>query len=470
MNIDFERVLGRSPNPYVILDSELRIVWANDAYLRVTVREREDIVGRGMFEAFPSEGDSHRQLKSSFERVLETAEPDEIAHIRYDIPNARGGFDTHVWSATHTPFCGEDGNVEYILQHTVEITEMDKLRRMRDATGVLKRAEAVERRYQGVSEEAERLRTLLEQAPGFVAILEGSDHRFVMANAAYRRLIGERDLIGRTVAEALPEVIDQGFVDILDQVYASGRPYFGEREKVMLQAPGSDDLHQRHLEFIFQPIQGTDGVRGVFVQGHDVTEEVAAEEHQRILINELNHRVKNTLAVVQGLAQQSFGRSRSDTSLGDFTARLSSLARAHNLLTERNWEAADLETIVRGSLDATFGMDQSRYSLAGPPVVLKPQAAVALAMVVHELATNAMKYGSLSADDGTVDVAWSTDRKEDKVNLQLVWSERNGPAVAEPDTTGFGSRLIRRGLGGSGDRTTLEFRRSGLHCTIEGSV
>ena len=161
MNLDFESVLARSPNPYVILDASLVIQWANAAYLSATESRWDEIKQRGIFEAFPSEGESYRQLKSSFDRVLETGEADEIARIPYNIPNAQGGFDTHIWSATHTPFLDENGDVEYILQHTVRITGLEQSGSERDAASVARRAEAVEERYRGASKELDRFRSLL---------------------------------------------------------------------------------------------------------------------------------------------------------------------------------------------------------------------------------------------------------------------------------------------------------------------
>lgn len=470
MSINFQRVLAHSPNPYVILDPSLTILWANNAYLAVTGRKLGEIEGKGMFEAFPSEGESHRQLKSSFERVLATGEPDEIAHIPYQIPNAEGGYDTHVWSATHVPFLDGEGAVEYILQHTVQITGMEESGFERDAAGVARRAEAVEQRYQGATKQLERFRALLEQAPGFVAVVSGRSHRFIMANAAYRQLVGQRELVGKTVAEALPEIIDQGFVTLLDKVLEEDRPYFGKKERVLLKTRDSDELEARFLEFIYQPIHGAEGFHGVLVQGHDVTEEVAFEEHQRILINELNHRVKNTLAVVQGLAQQSFRNDDGARGLEVFTDRISALASAHNLLTERSWESADLRTIVEGSLEATAGLDFARYSLEGPSVVLDPQAAVALSMVVHELSTNALKYGALSNEEGTINISWTTEDAGKDTSLIIDWEERGGPVVHEPSKGGFGTRLIKRGFGNPRSCTQIDYRRSGLHCRIEGKI
>ena len=468
MTLDFKSLLDISPNSYVTLDRDLTIVWANREYLKVTMRRPDDIIGRNLFEAYPSEGESYRQLRASFDRVLETGKPDEIAHIRYDIPDERGSFDTHYWSATHTPLVNEKGEVELILQHTVDITEVEELRRMREAMGVLKRAQAAEERYADANKELNQLRALLEQAPGFVAVLGTSEHRFVMANAAYRHLIGGRDLIGKTVGEALPEMIAQGFIDTLDRVYATGEPYFGAREEVKIQHDPDEGLQTLFLEFIFQPIfDGSGAVQGIFIQGHDATEEVHAEDHQRLLINELNHRVKNTLAIVQGLAQQSFHTPECQPSMATFSARLAALASAHNLLTERHWESADIGSIVTRALDATVGTGADRVSCNGPKLAIEPQPAVALAMVVHELSTNAIKYGALSQAGGAVDIRWDAAIVEDGTHVSFSWHESGGPRVEQPASKSFGSRLIQRGFGVANGGATLDYAPDGFQCRIE---
>jgi two-component sensor histidine kinase len=440
----------------------------NEAYLDVTMRKREDILGRGMFEAFPSKGESYRQLSESFQRVLDTGKPDEIAHIRYDIANRDGGISTHYWSATHTPLHGEDGEVAFILQHTVNITELEKLREFRAAAGVVERARKVEEKYNTAADELVRVQNMLEQTPGFVAVLAGKDYRFVLANAAYRKLIGGRELVGRTVAEALPEVIDQGFIRLLDTVMETGEPYFGNREPISLADPVSGEFQSSYLEFIYQPIFEKAGeISGIFVQGYDVTEEVEADERQQLLINELNHRVKNTLAIVQGLAQQSFRPERDENGLEVFSARLAALASAHNLLTEASWKKASLEKIVTRSLEATASTQAERYFLSGPKVSLDPQSAVALAMVVHELATNALKYGALSNETGEIHVSWSLEEDAGERKLLFEWVESGGPPVEEPSRRGFGSRLISRAFGNRGDGAEIEYNRDGLRCRLE---
>jgi len=479
--LDFEALFGASPNPYVLMAPDFTIVTMNDAYLAVTMRKRDEIAGMPMFEAFPSdpESDSYQSLYNSLERVLRTGKRDEIALIRYDIATPSGGYEERYWSATHTPLFDEIGQVAFILQHTVDVTELHRLREFaaeaghyaRDETGVFHRAHAVQATNQSLLQETQRLKTLFEQAPGFVAVLAGPEHRFQLANAAYRRLVGHRDIIGKPVAEALPEVVDQGFVTLLEQVRATGEAYVGRRVSVMLEAEGGGPLEQRFLDFIYQPIQGAEGepASGVFVQGYDVTEQRRAEEYQQLLINELNHRVKNTLSIVQALAMQSFNDGIDPAvARRAFDARLTALSAAHSLLTTQSWESAGLLETIKASVAATAGANIERVRLQGPDIVVAPQTAVSLAMAIHELCTNAIKYGALSNDTGTVDVRWTAKPgEEDFTELTIEWTEAGGPPVEAPTRRGFGTRLIERGLSAElRSSVTLEFLPSGLKCTI----
>lgn len=199
----------------------------------------------------------------------------------------------------------------------------------------------------------------------------------------------------------------------------------------------------------------------------DVHERKVAEEHQRLLINELNHRVKNTLATVQAIAFQTLkgeislteGRSR-------FEARLLALSNAHNLLTEQNWDGAPLDRIVRDAVAPLAG-EQSRFDIDGDPLWVAPRPALALALALHELSTNAAKYGALSNERGRVAIRWETDGDA----LRLQWKETDGPAVMEPERRGFGSRLVEKGLTADlGGVATLHFERGGLRCIINASL
>lgn len=197
----------------------------------------------------------------------------------------------------------------------------------------------------------------------------------------------------------------------------------------------------------------------------DIHERKVAEEHQRLLINELNHRVKNTLASVQAIAFQTLkGDLPLPEARGRFEARLMALSGAHNLLTEENWGGAALDRVLEGAIEH---LGRARFDIAGPPIRLSPRAALAIAMAIHELGTNGAKYGALSVEGGRVRIEWAL--RGDTLNL--VWQERGGPPVSPPARQGFGSRLIERGLEMDlGGRASLHFEREGLRCEIEGAL
>jgi PAS domain S-box-containing protein len=193
----------------------------------------------------------------------------------------------------------------------------------------------------------------------------------------------------------------------------------------------------------------------------DLTELKEAEELQKLLINELNHRVKNTLATVQSIAAQTLRSAGDVTSARQaLDARISSLARAHDLLTSQNWSGANLAQVVARAIEP-FGV--ARFDVAGPDLHVSPKHALALSMALHELATNAAKYGALQVPAGRVGVAWSA---ADGL-LRLSWREAGGPAVAPPKRRGFGSRLLEDGLTRElGGATTIDYQADGLRCEI----
>jgi PAS domain S-box-containing protein len=298
---DFEQLFRLSPNPYMVLDRELRYVAANDAYLRVTGSRLEDILGRNVFEAFPNDPEepnnaSVRLLQSSFQKVLTQREPDTLALIPYRVPlNTSTGtiFEERYWSATHTPFLDERGEVAFILQHTVDVTEVQRLRQaVRTAAagpdetalaqqveaGVLQRAQSVQEANRKLDAERLHLLQMFEQAPSFMCFLRGPQYIFELANRVYMGLVGYRELLGKPAREALPELESQGYFDLLDRVFTTGEPFIGRGMRVAVQRQPGAPLEDIYLDFIYQPIKGADGaVTGIFAQGHDITEQMRAQ-------------------------------------------------------------------------------------------------------------------------------------------------------------------------------------------------
>jgi two-component sensor histidine kinase len=196
----------------------------------------------------------------------------------------------------------------------------------------------------------------------------------------------------------------------------------------------------------------------------DITERKRAEERQQLLIHELNHRVKNTLATVQSIAAQTFRKPEDiEEATRRFEARLIALARAHDVLTRENWEAASLAEIVAQAIEPFAVPGVERFVVSGPELRLKPKGALALAMALQELATNAAKYGALSNGSGRVEIRWESEGGR----MRLRWTERGGPPVLHPIRRGFGTRLIERTLAQDLDaEVSVSFESEGVVCAV----
>ncbi|MBA1155379.1 PAS domain-containing sensor histidine kinase [Microvirga mediterraneensis] len=444
--------------------------------------------------------------------------------------------------------------------------------------------------------EQDRLREFFKQAPGFMAMLSGRDHVFELANDAYLQLIGHRrDVLGKPVRDVLPEVEGQGFFELLDKVYTTGKPFVGRSLRVRLQREPGSRVEDRFVDLVYQPItDSTNKVTGIFAEGYDVTERVQAEEslresearfrnladnapvmvwvtepdgrcsylsrswceftgqtpetglgfgwldavhpedrdwsgrvfreanakreafrleyrlrrvdgtyrwaidaaaprfgedgaflgyvgsvlditdrkqveeHRELLINELNHRVKNTLTIVQSMAAQSLRQldHESRPKFQAFEDRLFALARAHDVLTRENWEGAELREIIDEVVEPYLRQKTSHFDIQGPRVRLIPRTALAIAMAIHELATNAAKYGALSVPSGCVVITWTLTPGA-APRLVLRWREHNGPPVTAPTRRGFGTRLIERSLSTDlGGDVQLIYDPSGVVCVM----
>ncbi|HEY8573363.1 PAS domain S-box protein [Phenylobacterium sp.] len=445
------------------------------------------------------------------------------------------------------------------------------------------------------------LRQLFERAPGLAVVLHGPDHVFQYANPGYLRLMGWRDLEGKPLREAIPELEGQGFFELLDEVYRTGKPFEGREIPIQLPQDGDGPLEVGYFDFVYQPIVDRWGkVVGIFAQGSDITDRVRAERElrasearfagifnqvtvgiaqtdltgrfvlvndrqceilgrtreellgltmqavthpqdlpaneaefrrlaatgepfviekryvrgdgsvvwvrnnvsaqrgpdgqaqyitavvvditaaklaemrQQLLMNELNHRVKNTLATVQSLAAQAARAEDPRSGHAAFLDRLMALSRAHDVLTREHWAGAELAAAAAAALAPFGGEDPESFSLQGPRVRLAPQEALALSMALHELATNAVKYGALSVPGGRVSISWEVgadDEDPDRPGrLTLMWREDGGPAVEPPTRQGFGSRLMR-GLAQELAGTAMaDWRPEGLVWRIDGRL
>lgn len=313
-----------------------------------------------------------------------------------------------------------------------------------------------------------RLSAVLNNTKMAVFFMDGRQHCTYM-NAAAENLTGYR----------LVETLGRPLHETVHHTYPDGKPYpihecpidraFPENnqtegEEIFIHKDG----HFFPIAFTASPIRQERIVVGTVVEVRDISRQKADTERLYILLNELNHRVKNTLATVQSIFLQTLqGEAISVHARDAVMSRLTLLARSHDLLTERSWVSAPLRDLAQRSL-APFGATEGphgRFLIAGDEVELPPQSALAVAMGLHELATNAVKYGALSIAGGSVNLSWQLIPGG---VLRLRWVERGGPAVQKPERSGFGLRLIERGLKHElAGEARIAFNRDGVICEID---
>lgn len=318
------------------------------------------------------------------------------------------------------------------------------------------------RAEEALRESEARYRHVVESQSEMICRFKPSGE-ILFANAAYARSQGmtPEELVGRTFWEFVP----QTEWPALEAMVAGLTAQTPERrhENRFTTADG-----ERWTLWTNQAIAFDADGRCLEAQssGIDISDRKRAEEHRKLLLDELNHRVKNTLAVVQGIAQQTF---KGTTSIADarraFEGRLATLASAHGLLTRTNWERAPIRVLAEEAV-AGFGADPARVDLDGPPLTLSPKKAISVAMALHELGTNAVKYGALSNDLGRVIVRWRIV-PEDQPTIEVVWREEGGPPVTPPTRRGFGSMIIEKALAYEiRGEVSVDYKEDGVVCTI----
>jgi PAS domain S-box-containing protein len=306
------------------------------------------------------------------------------------------------------------------------------------------------------------------------AVLESVSDAFYALDPSWRYVVFNRAaedyftvskevVIGRTYTEMFPQgrgtEFEARLIAAMDKRVAS-----------TLEAP-SAFRPDRIVELRIMPMR--DG--GIAVSLRDITERKLAERRQRLLVNELNHRVKNSLATVQAIAAQSLrGADMPPATFERFMARLMALARANDILVAEDWLGADLDAIASqvASPYVAQGRDGheeevGRFRVGGPEAHLAPKAAIAIALALHELATNAAKYGALSTPEGRVSLTWALEGEGEARRLHMSWRESGGPPVTAPQKTGFGTRLIEKGLKAElRAEVRLDYAAAGLTMTL----
>lgn len=270
------------------------------------------------------------------------------------------------------------------------------------------------------------------------------------------------EIVGRADDEIVPPDSREAVIALKRAAIESGAAQDGE---VAIDT----GVERRWFDLHVEPLRDTNNhIIGISCAAVDVTDRREGEAHLRLLMRELTHRSKNLLAVIQAMARQTARHVGSiDAFLDQFSARLQALASSHDLLVQESWHGASLYELMRSQLAHHLDRSGPQLSINGPPMVLKPEAAQSLALAVHELATNAAKYGALSVPAGRVDVTWRRLGEADDGAIDILWTEEGGPAVQPPMRSGFGSLVIERNLSRTLDaEVTLTFAKEGVTCHI----
>jgi PAS domain S-box-containing protein len=304
----------------------------------------------------------------------------------------------------------------------------------------------------GADIEAE-LATILEGiGEGFYAV--DREWRIRRFNSEAARHFGRepRDVVGRSLWEVFPGARETPLGQLFLDTMARREPIKSETQSVVISGSW--------LAYRLFPLG--DGMGVVF---RDVTARKRAEQQRDLLIKELHHRVNNTLATVQAIAAQTFRNSSVDAAARKtFEARLLNLSNSHTALTHESWDSVELRELIMATLRPHNVPNGERFSLSGPDMRAQPKCAVALSMAIHELSTNAIKYGALSVDGGRVAIDWNVAGER----FGMRWQEEGGPPVSAPTRKGFGSIMIERVLAEQlGGGVVIRYDAGGIVCIID---
>jgi len=327
---NYAALFDASPYPYLLVGLDWNIIGANKSYLNAVGRTLQDILGLPLFEAFPpnpQDPDSTNDdiVRASIQRAIDTGEPDTTPFIRYAVPHQTATgvvFQPLYWSTVHTPVFNNDGKLEFVVQNAIDVTALytfddsaktAQLQEQPKATFPdYSQAQAHQALMRILKSERSHLLELFNQAPGFIAVMRGPNYVFELANEAYYQLLGRREIIGKPVFEAFPDVAGQGFEELLDGVYKTGKPFLGRGIKFQVQKVAGGPFTELYIDLLYQPFFAPDGVTvtGIFAQGQDVTDihqaNLALQEADRrkdVFLSMLAHELRNPLAPISAAVE-----------------------------------------------------------------------------------------------------------------------------------------------------------------------
>ncbi len=429
--------LASVPVAVYMTDAEGRITFFNEACAELFGRKPRLGVDRfcASWRIYTPEGELVSQDESLMARAIDERRAFSGMEVIIERPDG-----TRSRILPHpTPVFGEDGDLIGAVNVMVDITD-------RHETDV----------------QLARLAAIVASSDDAI-ISKSLDGQITSWNAGATRIFGyeEHEVMGKPITLIVPPELHAQEREILDKLSRGERVDHFETVRV------AKDGRRVEISLTVSPIRDRLGrIVGASKVSRDITEQKRHQQLQDLLIGELNHRVKNTLATVQAIATQTIRSANSSTEfMSAFSGRLQSLARAHSALTRGNWQGVDVEELIRDQL-LLGGAEDEQISCSGPQIVLEPQVALHLALVLHELGTNARKYGALSVPNGHLTLRWMVRGKGGEPKLLLEWQERGGPPVKTPEQRGFGSILIEQSLEAQGGEVSVTYPTEGVTCEI----
>jgi PAS domain S-box-containing protein len=433
------------------------IIFCNESFLHLTGYGRDEILGRNcrFLQGTGTNADDVAKVRRAVA---------ERKSIEIDLLNYKKNGESF-WNRLLLSPVFDGSELTYFFASQYDVTpERERVHRMRMDQATLE--EEIRQRVADLTLSEERLNFTLRAGRLGSWTLELPDDRLVASNI-FKENFGRQAAESFTYAELLDAIQSEDrlrWSEAVDAAITDGRD-FDIEFRVKL---GDDDV--RWLEVRGQPSLNAAGkaqaLAGVSL---DVTERKRAEEHRLLLVRELNHRVKNTLATVQSIVRQSLRSTRSVAEAGEVAdSRIRALSMAHDVLTDESWSGASMADLASQTLKPFTDVGSDRFQIGGDHVRLKPRTALAISMALHELATNAVKYGALSNEAGTIRFRWTVLHRPDGAMLNIRWEEAGGPPVGKPQQVGFGSRLIERALASEiGGTAVIEYRPSGVVFTVD---